>query len=244
MECEDLYELIRDPETLTGLYIAHRWADSNNQRTWWHGQILEFINDTKEFKVLYEDVGEPLLHPGSTPVIFLRKGGLPLDGLFRQFGTVHAAAPNIVLIDIGTNDLGNSCVPEELAEAENGCGPAPMESMLAWVNSSTTGSSDLGRSGWHQSQYSSVDPLEIMHIVSTACTELVNWNVFINEGNTDNVHTFLANASDTDDAGGVLRGNEKWRSSKTAAPKTCRLDACWITSHSGPSGRCGCAGPR
>ena len=55
VECEDLYELIRDPETLTGLYIAHRWADSNNQRTWWHGQILEFINDTKEFKVLYED---------------------------------------------------------------------------------------------------------------------------------------------------------------------------------------------
>ena len=55
VECEDLYELIRDSETLTGLYIAHRWADSKNQRTWWHGQILEFINDTKEFKVLYED---------------------------------------------------------------------------------------------------------------------------------------------------------------------------------------------
>ena len=39
-----------------------------------------------------------------------------MDGLFREFGAVRAEAPNVVLIDIGTNDLGNGCVAEDLAE--------------------------------------------------------------------------------------------------------------------------------
>ena len=37
-------------------------------------------------------------------VVFLGKGALTLDGLFRDFGAVRAEAPNVVLIDIGTND--------------------------------------------------------------------------------------------------------------------------------------------
>ena len=49
-------------------------------------------------------------------VVFLCKGGLTLDGLLREFGAVRAEAPNVVLIDIGTNDLCNGCVAEELAE--------------------------------------------------------------------------------------------------------------------------------
>lgn len=49
-------------------------------------------------------------------VVFLVKGGLTLGGLFREFGAVCAEAPNVVLIDIGTNDLCNGCAPEELAE--------------------------------------------------------------------------------------------------------------------------------
>ena len=49
-------------------------------------------------------------------VVFLGKGGLTLDGLLREFGAVRAEAPNVVLIDIGTNDLCNGCVAEELAE--------------------------------------------------------------------------------------------------------------------------------
>ena len=32
-----------------------------------------------------------------------------LDGLSHEFGAVHAEAPNVVLIDIGTNDLCNGC---------------------------------------------------------------------------------------------------------------------------------------
>ena len=39
-----------------------------------------------------------------------------MDGLLREFGAVRAEAPNVVLIDIGTNDLCNGCVAEELAE--------------------------------------------------------------------------------------------------------------------------------
>ena len=39
-----------------------------------------------------------------------------MDGLFREFGAVHAEAPNVILIDIRTNDLCNGCAPEELAE--------------------------------------------------------------------------------------------------------------------------------
>ena len=39
-----------------------------------------------------------------------------MDGLFRKFRAVRAEAPNVVLIDIGTNDLCNTCVAEELAE--------------------------------------------------------------------------------------------------------------------------------
>ena len=49
-------------------------------------------------------------------VVFLGKRGLTLDGLLREFGAVRAEAPNVVLIDIGMNDLCNGCVAEELAE--------------------------------------------------------------------------------------------------------------------------------
>ena len=50
-------------------------------------------------------------------VVFLGKGGgLTLDGLLRDFSAVRAEAPNVVLIDIGTNDLCNGCVAEELVE--------------------------------------------------------------------------------------------------------------------------------
>ena len=49
-------------------------------------------------------------------VVFLGKGGLTLDGLVRDFGAACAEAPNVVLIDIGTNDLCNSCVAEDLVE--------------------------------------------------------------------------------------------------------------------------------
>ena len=49
-------------------------------------------------------------------VVFLGKGGLTLDGLIRDFRAVRAEAPNVVLIDIGTNGLCNGCVAEELVE--------------------------------------------------------------------------------------------------------------------------------
>ena len=58
-------------------------------------------------------------------------------------------------------------------------------------------------------------------VLSTACTELANWNLFVNEAKTDNVHIFLANTSETDDAGNMLRGNEKWWSSKTLRSLLC-----------------------
>ena len=57
--------------------------------------------------------------------------------------------------------------------------------------------------------------------MSTACTELANWNLFVNEAKTDNVHIFLVNISETDDAGNMLQGNEKWRSSKTSGSLLC-----------------------
>ena len=45
--------------------------------------------------------------------------------------------------------------------------------------------------------------------MSTACTELTNWNLFVTKAKTDNMHIFLMNTSKTDDAGGMLRGNEQ-----------------------------------
>ena len=50
-------------------------------------------------------------------VVFRGRGGLTLDGLFRELGAVRAVAPTVVVIDIGTNDLSNkNCVPEDLAD--------------------------------------------------------------------------------------------------------------------------------
>ena len=39
-----------------------------------------------------------------------------MDRLFRELRAVWVIAPTVVLVDIGTNDLGNGCVPEDLAE--------------------------------------------------------------------------------------------------------------------------------
>ena len=36
--------------------------------------------------------------------------------LFRELRAVRVIAPTVVLVDIRTNDLGNGCVPEDLAE--------------------------------------------------------------------------------------------------------------------------------
>ena len=58
-------------------------------------------------------------------------------------------------------------------------------------------------------------------VLSTACIELVNWNLFINKAKTDNVHIFLVNTSEKDDAGNMLRGNEKWQSSETLESLLC-----------------------
>ena len=41
-------------------------------------------------------------------------------------------------------------------------------------------------------------------VLSTACTELANWNLFVNEADTDNVHIILVNTSETDNAGNML----------------------------------------
>ena len=49
-------------------------------------------------------------------VVFRGKGGLTVDRLFRELRAVRVIAPTVVLVDIGTNDLGNGCVPEDLAE--------------------------------------------------------------------------------------------------------------------------------
>ena len=49
-------------------------------------------------------------------VVFRGKGGLTVDRLFRELRAVWVIAPTVVLVDIGTNDLGNGCVPEDLAE--------------------------------------------------------------------------------------------------------------------------------
>ena len=40
------------------------------------------------------------------------------------------------------------------------------------------------------------------------CTELFSWNLFVNETKTDNVHVFLVNTLETDDAGGLQHVNE------------------------------------
>ena len=51
------------------------------------------------------------------------------------------------------------------------------------------------------------EPLDA--ILSTACTELINWNLFVNEAKITNIHIFLTNTSETDSAGNMLRGNKK-----------------------------------
>ena len=63
------------------------------------------------------------------------------------------------------------------------------------------------------------EPLDA--VLLTACTELANWNLFVTEAKTDNVHIFLVNTSETNDVGHMLRGNEKWRSSKTLGSLLC-----------------------
>ena len=63
------------------------------------------------------------------------------------------------------------------------------------------------------------EPLDT--VLSTACTKLANWNLFVNEAKTDKVHIFTANTSETDDVGSMLRGNENWRSSKTLGSPLC-----------------------
>ena len=49
-------------------------------------------------------------------VVFKGKVGLTVDRLFRELRAVHAIAQTIVLVDIGTDELGNGCVPEDRAE--------------------------------------------------------------------------------------------------------------------------------
>ena len=49
-------------------------------------------------------------------VVFRGKVGLTVDRLFRELRAVHAIARTIVLVDIGTNELSNGCVPEDRAE--------------------------------------------------------------------------------------------------------------------------------
>ena len=49
-------------------------------------------------------------------VVFQGKWGLTVDRLFRELRAVWVIVPTFVLVDIGTNDLGNGCVPEDLAE--------------------------------------------------------------------------------------------------------------------------------
>ena len=49
-------------------------------------------------------------------VVFRGKGGLTVERLFRELRAVRVIAPTVVLVDIGTNDLSNGCVPEDLAE--------------------------------------------------------------------------------------------------------------------------------
>ena len=46
------------------------------------------------------------------------------------------------------------------------------------------------------------EPLDA--VLSTACTELANWNIFVNEAKTENSHIFLENTSETDEAGNML----------------------------------------
>ena len=41
-----LYNIIRDPMTLTGLTIKHRWADESKCTHTYNGQIVEFMTDT------------------------------------------------------------------------------------------------------------------------------------------------------------------------------------------------------
>ena len=49
LESEDLSDIIRDPESLTGMYTAHQWADETHQRDRYYGQIGSFMNETSEF---------------------------------------------------------------------------------------------------------------------------------------------------------------------------------------------------
>ena len=44
LEYEDLSDIIRDPESLTGMYIAHQWADETHQRDWYYGQLGKLID--------------------------------------------------------------------------------------------------------------------------------------------------------------------------------------------------------
>ena len=54
-----------------------------------------------------------------------------------------------------------------------------------------------------------------------ADVDFVAWNIFVNKAKNDNVHIFLANTSETNDAGNMLRVNEKCRSSKTLGSLLC-----------------------
>ena len=49
-------------------------------------------------------------------VVFRGKVGLTVDRLLWELRAVRAIASTIVLVNIETNDLGNGCVPEDLAE--------------------------------------------------------------------------------------------------------------------------------
>ena len=84
LESEDLSDIIikyRDPESLTGMYIAHQWADEIHQRDWYYGQIVEFMNETSEYKVTYEREETPCyMKPGEIITDIIR-GDLVLQQL-------------------------------------------------------------------------------------------------------------------------------------------------------------------
>ena len=81
LESEDLSDIIRDPESLTGMYIAHQWADETHQRDWYYGQIVKFMNETSEYKVTYEREETPCyMKPGEIITDIIR-GDLVLQQL-------------------------------------------------------------------------------------------------------------------------------------------------------------------
>ena len=59
-----LYDIIRDPMTLTGMKIKHRWADESKCSHTYNGQILEFMKETNEFKVVYGNESPCYMKPG------------------------------------------------------------------------------------------------------------------------------------------------------------------------------------